>query len=466
MDSPLINAIEIVARDGERPRPFINSRRSLLETNRTVLENFNMRTILQRAAINAGLNANPTLNYRQLIDSYNQTVQTPNAVPCVGTLNGFPLACNRLEGQQLNSIDRWFATALVNRFDLAPVNGANCGQQRIILANLEPIGNGRMLMIVESEIPNPRRSCGLEGCRALANFWADLSRIGDVRERQARLEAAFLTGDSTLQAAGFGPFVSANTLGPGGGQIRTNNFNTHPWTLREFHVQRDERLNEMVLIPMPVSNSPHGRLWDDTVPLSMGPQCRSAFLEGLAGLLTDNTAAMSFDVPSECLDAESVNDFSQDYRAHLRNGNRGGYRTALARRIQQLRPGSTLTPEQMANRAQFAGSCIGCHQEAVGRDLGNGVRAPFSLDFVHVSEFGSEDCGDGTTCFEASPALKNDFLPHRKSVLENFLDSPGTTCKAVEDDGRTGRRAAKSWDATPLEGLRTLGGQIMRDGNH
>lgn len=75
----------------------------------------------------------------------------------------------------------------------------------------------------------------------------------------------------------------------------------------------------------------------------------------------------------------------------------------------------------IANRASFAGSCIGCHNEAVGRDLGNGVTAPFSLDFVHVNEF-TETCPDGNPCFQTSDALKSSFLPHRIDVLGRFAE--------------------------------------------
>ncbi len=301
-----------------------------------------------------------------------------------------------------------------------------------------------MFIIIEAQIPNPNRSCGIEGCRAIAEFWAELSEIRNPQERGRRLVAAFLDGDATLLAAGVGPFMSANSLGPNGGQIRTNNFNDDPWTLREFHVQR--RGNGMAILPVPVADSPHGDLWDDTSRIFAGrPQCRNSILDALAELITDNPSRMSFPVDASCRDAESRNDGSQDYNFHLGNGRVNGFRTAIAARIQQLSPGSRLTPEHMANRAQFAGSCIGCHEEAIGRDLGNGIEAPASLSFVHVDEAFEQDCGDGTDCFEISPALEDVFLPHRETVMERFLVSP-RTCRATTGAG---------------SGL-TLGGQSVR----
>ena len=53
-----------------------------------------------------------------------------------------------------------------------------------------------------------------------------------------------------------------------------------------------------------------------------------------------------------------------------------------------------------------------------GSDLGHGLTWPFSLGFVHVNEAGN-----------LSPALRDVFLPHRKRVLEDFLN--GTAMRAM-----------------------------------
>ena len=151
IQAPLVNAIELIEVDGHVEQPpvvvDINPRRSLIETNRTVVEGFGLRQILRKIAENSGLNPSPVRHYQQMIDSYNRRVVTPGAQACTGTLNGFPIDCDRLEGRQLNTIDNWFVIALVNRFDLAPDNGEHCGQQRIILANNTNIGNGHMFIV-------------------------------------------------------------------------------------------------------------------------------------------------------------------------------------------------------------------------------------------------------------------------------------------------------------------------------
>ncbi|WP_179136823.1 hypothetical protein [Candidatus Entotheonella palauensis] len=220
----------------------------------------------------------------------------------------------------------------------------------------------------------------------------------------------------------------------------------------------------MVIAPDPVTDSPHGVLWNDRDPMPdvrVGPQCRDRFLDAIEGLLTGNPARMSFVVDdAACWNAESRNDFeTDDYRSHLDNGS-GAFRDEIDRMIR----GSGLTAANIADRARFAGSCIGCHEEATGIDLGRGVVSPFSLGFVHVSD-SQEDCGDGTDCFEISPALKEVFLPHRRTVMERFLSDALSAIAIAQEPlnvvGRGGsviRQATgdKSPSESPLP--RTLGG--------
>ena len=66
-------------------------------------------------------------------------------------------------------------------------------------------------------------------------------------------------------------------------------------------------------------------------------------------------------------------------------------------------------------------SCAGCHQLSNGKNLGGGVTWPASFGFAHVTEVNRESSADGLR-FRISPALTNVFLPHRKAVLEAFLN--------------------------------------------
>ncbi|MGH1347763.1 MAG: hypothetical protein ACRBN8_39780 [Nannocystales bacterium] len=341
-----------------------------------------------------------------------------------GAINGYPLECPRIEANQIDNIDEWFPISISNRFDLAPADGAHCGQQRIVLANNT---QGRMFTIFEAQIPNPSPECGLDACRPLVEFWANMNEVEDPIARRWELIRAFFIGHPDLEAAGFGPFVNADLYSFGTGQVRTNNFDQFPWTLREFKLVEHSFFGivpRVGVVQVPVADSPVGDHFNDALETPLGPECRESFLDAMEGLLTDEPDAMSFPISAECRAAESRDDFVSDYALQLAIGT-GDFESEMQTRLDDL--GSALTPTDIANRARFAGACIGCHQQSNGADLGNGVTAPNSAGFTHTMEFTTESCGDGQQCFPISDALTNSFLPHRAQVMEEFL--AGTPCE-------------------------------------
>lgn len=414
----------------EPPRDF----GSVIELNQTALSSFTLAEVMGAIATNAGLPSDPTLLYQTVIDSYASAAngrleiarhcgdETTNGEP---SLNGFPLRCDRIETQQFDNLNQWFATALVSRVDLAPEDGSNCGQQRMVFANN---ANGRIFMILEAQIPNPHPECGVSACRPLAQAWLDLSR-NDPETRAKLLREMFLTGSASLTEAGFPPFINANNMTVGSGTIRTNNFDDFPWTLREFKVVVNEGGGEVIAVPFPVAESPRGELWNDTSTHPAAEACRANFLEALEGVLTDNVSRMRFVVDDACKNSESQNDiFTEDYATHLNSGS-----GAFAREIEARIEGTGLTATDIANRARFGGSCIGCHMESSGAFLGNGVFAPFSIDFPQIIEF-TDLCADGSlNCFGISPGLRQEFLPHRQQVHEALLSGMG--CGIDSDAG-------------------------------
>jgi hypothetical protein len=401
----------------ESPPDAMKPGRMLLETNVDAMNSMTLGDVFAALASNGGLEADPDLLYRQIYDSYasaeNATIA--DAVHCgdettdgLPSLNGFPISCDRPERFHVDDQFGFFQTAFVNRMDLAPENGAHCGQMRAIFANNQL---NRAFMIIEAQIPNPAPELGIQGCVPLAQFWLEQNQISDPFERGQRLANAYLFGDPGLAEAGFGPFYTATNVTVGSGQIRTNQFDTDPWTLREFKLALDG--TNLKAIPFPTAESPNGALWNENVELPAGPACRQNFLDATDQLLTNNPSQMSFVINSECKDAESRNDFSEDYAGQLSDG----FRQALEARLE----GTGLSATDIANRAQFAGSCIGCHEESRGRFLGNGVFAPSSNSFTHVDEFGVPCQGDSGTCFRPSPALTDVFLPDRLNVLGQIL---------------------------------------------
>jgi hypothetical protein len=404
----------------ETPDDATRPGRVLLESNVDALTSMSLADVFGALASNGGLEADPDLLFRQIYDSYasagNATIE--DTVHCgdemtdgVPTLNGFPITCDRVERLHVNDQFSFFQTAFINRMDLAPENGAHCGQMRAIFASNSL---NRAFMIIEAQIPNPAPDLGIQGCAPLAQFWFDQNQIDDPVVRGKRLATAYLQGDPGLLEAGFGPFFTATNITVGSGQIRTNQFDDFPWTLREFKLAQDG--TNLKAIPFPTAESPNGALWNENVDLPAGPACRENFLEAADQVLTNNMAEMSFVVNSECKDAESRNDFSEDYSSQMSDG----LRTALNERL----AGTGLSADDVANRARFAGSCIGCHQESSGRFLGNGVFAPFSGDFTHVEEFSSQCRGESGACFQLSNALTDVFLPNRLMVMGQILDVP------------------------------------------
>jgi hypothetical protein len=455
----LIVELDVTERAGQ-------SRRTVLETNPSALGSISLRGTLDAALGNAGINrVTSTDVYHALIDSYNTAPgrdgslrhcddQQTNGQP---SLNGFPLACPRLEGQLFDNLDNWFPLAFVNRLDLAPADGSNCGQQRIIFANND---GGRMFIIVEAQVPNPDPQCGVSACLPIAEFWQSLAEVDDPFERGQRLADAFLVSG----VGPIAPFMDARHLGPDGGQIRTNNFNDFQWTLREFQLQSAP---QVIPLPVSVGEAPNGELWDDFSGQARGEQCRQSFLASIPNLLSDNLATLGFPVDESCEDAESPNDgFRQDYATHMSFGS-GEFQAEIDAAV----AGTGLSSFDVANRARFAGSCMGCHIESSGAFLGgpSGLSAPFSSDFVHVSEQSFESCDGGDSCFGISEALRSVFLPHRINVQRSFIES-GLGCAVPVPPPVEG--AADAGAAAPLLPLgskgpvRTLGGQPVTEHAH
>jgi len=449
------------------PSDVTKPERVLMETNVDAVGGVGLASVFKALATNGGHNGDGNLLYQQIFDSYATAdqAQLPGAIHCgdemtdgVPTLNGFPIDCNRAEAQHVNDMNNFFATAFVNRIDLAPANGAHCGQQRMIFANNS---RGRAFMILEAQIPNPQPDLGIDGCRPLAQFWMDQNNEPDAKVRGQRLAQAFLQGGVPgLEEFGFGPFYTAENLTVGSGQIRTNQFDSFPWTLREFKLALDG--DSLSAIPFPTAESPNGQLWNENIALPAGEACRENFLSALDGVMTDNLSRMSFIVDAACKDAESRNDFSEDYASQLSGS--PGFRSQIEEKL--LSMGSNLTPEDAANRARVSGSCIGCHNESGGSFLGNGLFAPFSNDFPQVVEF-SQQCGDGETgnCFATSNALNTVFLPDRLQVMSNLLGVPivPNPCNGGGGGNGTGGSFGTA-GTTSTGGSFTMGGSFTTGG--
>ncbi len=434
----------------------VEPRRSLFVTDLEILQHFELEQVMNQLARQSRV---PGL---QAIDLWSQWWNTQNpAGPGVGpgphcddqvdqagneTLNGFPYQCPRAEGGEA-SVDPfdpdplneafYKPVALVNRFDLAPPDGANCGEYRMIFARVsgetDPLA--RNLIIFEAVLPNPSPGCGLEGCRKVAEFWARLSDVDDPARRARMLARFYFRG---LPRAGSAPVIRIEHFAPGTGQIRSNQFMQFNWMLREFklaHQCTDSVPSRCSLQVVPVTDktNPFGELFDDNSPGRRARRFQRFFLTQIPSLLPDDVNAFSNFIPNRFNTGQSQSQGNEnDYPFHLNPT--GTFGTNITRVLNRLQ--SPLSPVHIARRS-MAMSCAGCHElstSAPDNDLGPGIVWPDSLGFTHVSESSTEVLPDGTLGFMISPALTDEFLPHRERVFERFLRHPpcrGDDCPGI-----------------------------------
>ncbi|HLL06023.1 MAG TPA: NBR1-Ig-like domain-containing protein [Myxococcaceae bacterium] len=417
--------------------PPIDPRRTLAVTERAILLNFPVQDVFtQLAAQGGGYTGNQL--FRQLWDTQNPAPgqadlhAVTNYAHCTdnaNTLNSFPYACRTSEGAEAASTTSqatYEAVGLYNRFDLAPTNGSNCGEYRIVYAKRS--GGGRNLIIFEAVLPNPNPSLGIEGCRPIANFWRDLTDDTVVSSRASKLRAFYFEGRATPGGVLLSstPVVHINNYGVRAtdtGQVRTNQFRGGPWMLREFKLQRTCVTSCVTkFVPVTVKTNPFGELFNPASTHPQASQFQSHFITQVPTLAINNVNTFNYTVPDSFNSGQSdAQSFSVPDNYVLQFGTAAStFRTGIQNKLTSI--GSTLTPDQIVARAQ-AQSCGGCHQRSGGAALGGGITFPSPAgSFVHSTEI--LEPGPEGDRFQISSALTGTFLPHRQGVLANYLDTP------------------------------------------
>lgn len=411
----------------------VDPRRSLVVTEPEILGGFTFERVLDQLVEQSEVGGLTTLGLFQ------QWWNTQNPPPCTGTLNGYPYACRPAPAEgALATVDpfldpgtnphEYIPIGLFNRFDLAPSDGTNCGEHRIVFAKRSGITvpRERNLVIFEATMPNPNPNQGLKGCKKIAKFWADLTGIDDPAERAAELDAFYFDG-----VQGLPPVVHVDHLGAGpdgSGQVRTNQFMqvgvTPPvWSLREFKLVRTctgGTCSAMEMVPVPVKNNPFGGLFAADSDHPQAAAFRAAFVAQVkplaAPVLADIDISIDevFDTGQSQASGSAENNFAVQFGTGA-----SPLRTAIEAELVAI--GSTLTADDIVRRAQSL-SCAGCHRLNDGLALGAGLISPSALPFVHVTERDPETTADGVVRFRISPALVDHFLPKRRQVLEDYMN--------------------------------------------
>jgi hypothetical protein len=405
------------------PPPPIVTARSLAVTDRAALNKFSFRRVMNAITSSGKATNTPLALYQDWMATF-ADCSNPDIDP-----NGYGLTCPRVESA-LGDFDpfvqtgpHYEAVAVINRFDLAPRSGADCGEYRVVFA-LQG-GDGRAFIIFEARLPNPTPAAGLTGCAPVADFWAQLSTDPSATSRASKLEQLYFTG-----LPGFEPVVAAahyglSTTDPGGrakGQIRTNFFaQSHQWQLREFKLAKPCAAAAACALSaehVTVKVNPANELFTGTH--ANAPAFQATFLDQVPALSAATAATIGMSTGNRFNEFESVSQFSTD--TLYANFTESGFKQQIKARITN----PNLTVQNILDRATTQ-TCAGCHELSAGShaQLGDGVVWPQSRGFVQIDEQS-----------RLSDALTKSFLPHRSEVLTGFLEAQCNGA-AVLDDGRT-----------------------------
>ncbi|HEV8659571.1 MAG TPA: hypothetical protein VGS96_13205, partial [Thermoanaerobaculia bacterium] len=293
------------------PHPPLNLdlHRSFAVTDQAILDGFAFERVMKAIVERSGTRTTALRLYQQMFDTQNPkpgrvAANAPHCDDAVGS--GLPRRCPTAEGalagtDPFASRD-YMPLALLNRFDLSPVDGSNCGQYRIIFARKTEIPVDRVHLIFEAVLPNPTPSAGVDGCRAVAQFWAGLTQIDSIAQRRAELEKFFFTG-----IEGFEPVIDPSHYAlASGGSIRSMHSSLLNAQLYRFYQFRlSNRGNELIAEPDVLENNPWGRFFDGSNDTAIARAFREEFIRHVATLAIRDVNLYFMNVPREFLLTEA-----------------------------------------------------------------------------------------------------------------------------------------------------------------
>jgi hypothetical protein len=410
----------------EPPHP-LDARRSFVVTDQAILDGFTFERVMHAIVARSGTRTSALRLYQQLFDTQNPKPGrvAADAAHCDDfmvngkpTFNGLPRRCPTAEGVLATTdpfaVRDHIPLALVNRFDLAPADGSNCGQYRIIFAKKSNSTFTRVHFIFEAVLPNPNPSAGIAGCRAVAQFWADLSNVNSISERRARLDAFFFSGFD-----GFDPVIDPDHFSAAsGGGIRTMHNANAPLGNRFYQFRLAKRGDQLIAVPDVLQNMPYGRFFDATYDTETARRFRDAFVANVGNLAIPDQNLFFMNIPREFLLAESnpgESELDVVFEIPFLASQLTTEGRAFSNRISaELRKsGSRLSPTDIVKRANQL-SCTGCHFFR-----GNVGEIEF---YQQISESIVEN-GEAGPRFAISKTMRDVFVPHRLEVLTNFLRS-------------------------------------------
>ena len=436
----LLSAVAIALLAGAARRRVVapvlplDARRSFVVTDQAILDGFSFERVMNAVVGRSGTRTTAIRLYQQLFDTQNAKpgLVAPDAAHCDDYIvdgkpgfNGLPRRCPTDEGA-LATTDPFASgdhipLGLTNRFDLTPVDGSNCGQYRIIFAKRSNSAFRRLHFIFEAVLPNPTPSEGIEGCRAVAQFWADLSNVNSISERRARLERFFFTG-----LDGFDPvFDPDHYSAASGGGIRTMHNSNVLLGNRFYQFRLAKRGDQLIAEPDVLENMPLGRFFDAAYDTPTAKGFRDASVANVHNLAIQDQNLFFMNIPREFLLVESnpgQSELDVVFEIPFIRSQFTLEGLVFSARISaELRKaGSTLSPTDVVRRANQL-SCTGCHFFR-GNVEGNGS-APLGVEFYQQISESFTETGEAGPRFTISGTMRDVFIPHRMEVLSNFLRS-------------------------------------------
>ena len=416
---------------------------SLVVNDPTTLARFSFARVMDQLRTTASVGSGQTSRalYQQWMRTFDASAASGDCDDPTIDPEHFGLACPRLPEAKLATVDpflpgggpvEFVPLGLFNRFDLAPADGSNCGEYRIVfgMQSRTPSIAGRALIIFEGALPNPTPAAGIDACLPVARFWQGLSTDPSPTSRADKLERFYFAGTAV---PGFPPVVAAHSYGlalgataaHGAGQVRTNFFiDSIEWQLREFKLRRtctnssDPTTCRLAFEHVTVKANPGEELFAGFHPKSAS--FRSQFVAQVSRLTGASVNALSIAPGDQFNEYESV---SSRADVNYNNVATTPVMADVEAKLRQL--GSSLTSFDILNRATTQ-TCAGCHQQSSNVALGGGLVWPASLEFTHIDEN-----------HRLSPALTTAFLPRRRIILEAFINArcaPATGRAAGELD--------------------------------
>jgi len=455
----LVSAVAIVLLAGgarrraaaPSPELALDARRSFAVTDLAILDGFSFERVMNAVVARSGTRTTAIRLYQQLFDTQNAKpgLVAPEAAHCDDFLtdgkpsfNGLPRRCPTAEGplattNPFASSDH-IPLALINRFDLTPADGSNCGEYRIIFAKKTNTPFDRLHFIFEGVLPNPTPSAGIAGCRPVAEFWAGLSNVSSISERRARLDRFFFTG-----LDGFEPVIDPDHYSAAsGGGIRTMHNSGGPLRNRFYQFRLARRGSDLLAEPDLLENSPFGHFFDATDQTPAAKRFRDAFVRNVRDLAIRDENLFFMNIPPEFLlvesnpgQAEVDTIFEIPFVRSLLTPEGIAFSARISAEL--VMAGSRMSALDVVRRAQRL-SCSGCH--FFRGNIGEGEStAPLDIEFYQqVSESFTEP-GEAGPRFAISKTMRDVFIPHRMEILRSFLKSgtPPVHSSATIGGGRT-----------------------------